>query len=214
MTTAAGRVYPILDPDALASAGLLQVAALVAEAGVEWLQLRDKSSHDRQLLARARGVRAAAPSLKLWVNDRIDIALLAQAEGVHLGQDDLPARVAGELNEALLVGCSCHGDAQVEAAQRDPAVDVVAIGPVFATSSKANHSVPVGLEGVRTARSLTDKPLVAIGGIDADSAAEVIAAGADRVAIISALGSGSLLGVERLLGDIIGAIHRYHGEGR
>jgi len=152
------------------------------------VQLRAKAVSDGALLELARDAVAAARALggRLIVNDRPDVALLAAADGVHLGQDDLLPRDARTvLPEGAIVGLSTHGDRQVEAAADDP-VDYVAIGPVFATRTKPDSQPPVGLEGVRSARTRTRRPLVAIGGITVDNARAVIEAGADGIAVLSA----------------------------
>jgi thiamine-phosphate pyrophosphorylase len=128
----------------------------------------------------------------LIINDRVDICLAADADGVHLGQDDLSPesarRIFGQVKDgkARLIGFSTHNLAQVIAADALP-IDYIAIGPVFATGSKANPDPVVGLEGVRQARQATKKPLVAIGGITRQNCSQVKAAGADAVAVISDL---------------------------
>jgi thiamine-phosphate pyrophosphorylase len=123
----------------------------------------------------------------LILNDRADLALAADCAGVHLGQDDLSAEGARVVaGERLLIGVSCHNLEQVASADAGPA-NYIAIGPVFATTSKAWPDPVVGLEGVRAARSLTRKPLVVIGGITRANCRSVIEAGADSVAVISDL---------------------------
>jgi thiamine-phosphate pyrophosphorylase len=120
----------------------------------------------------------------LVVNDRPDIAVLAGAAGVHVGQEDLdPEQARGVVGEDLWVGASTHNVEQFRAAAASSA-DYIAIGPIFATTSKANPDPVVGLELIRQARPLTNKPIVAIGGITLERAASVIAAGADSVAVI------------------------------
>jgi thiamine-phosphate pyrophosphorylase len=128
----------------------------------------------------------------LIINDRVDICLAADADGVHLGQDDLSPESARKIfdqvkdGKSRTIGFSTHHLAQVIAADSLP-IDYIAIGPVFATGSKANPDPVVGLEGVRQARRVTKKPLVAIGGITRQNCAQVKAAGADAVALISDL---------------------------
>jgi thiamine-phosphate pyrophosphorylase len=120
------------------------------------------------------------------VNDRVDVAVLAGAAGVHLGQEDLPVLAARELlGDAKIIGLSTHNGEQVEAAQALSA-DYIAVGPIFATSTKADTEPVVGLEGLRSLRGRTTKPLMAIGGVTVANAAAVIEAGADSVAVISA----------------------------
>jgi thiamine-phosphate pyrophosphorylase len=151
--------------------------------------VRGKDLSDGALLALAREAVAAAraPGALLLVNDRPDIALLAEAAGAHLGQEDLSPRDARRVLPAgAILGLSTHEDRQVEFAADEP-VDYVAIGPVFATRTKPDAHAAVGLEGVRSARARTRRPLVAIGGITAENARAVIEAGADGVAVLSAV---------------------------
>ena len=123
----------------------------------------------------------------LIMNDRADLCLAADFDGVHVGQDDLsPEAVRRVVGPGRMVGVSTHNVPQVREADGWP-VDYVAVGPVYATASKANPDPVIGLEGVRQARALTSKPLVAIGGITAANMDEVFAAGADAVAMISGL---------------------------
>ena len=123
------------------------------------------------------------------MNDRADLCLAADFDGVHVGQDDLWPEMVRGLIGSRIVGVSTHSPEQVAEASADPAgpADYIAIGPVFATGSKLNPDPVVGLEGVRRARQLTTKPLVAIGGITLENCRKVLDAGADSVAIISAL---------------------------
>jgi thiamine-phosphate pyrophosphorylase len=121
------------------------------------------------------------------LNDRVSLVRTAGYDGVHVGQEDLsPADARAMLGSGVVVGISTHGERQLRDAADSP-VDYVAIGPVFATSSKQVPDPVVGLEGVRAARALTDKPLVAIGGISRVNCASVVEAGADSVAVISDL---------------------------
>lgn len=169
--------------------------------GARLVQVRAKDLPARALLALACEGVAAARSRGglLVVNDRPDVALLAGADGVHLGQEDLQPRDARQgLPAGALVGLSTHDDRQVEAAAAEP-VDYIAIGPVFPTRTKADARPAVGLEGVRSARARTRLPLVAIGGITADNARAVIEAGADGVAVLSAVLAG---------GDVVAAVRR------
>jgi thiamine-phosphate pyrophosphorylase len=185
------RLYPILDAGLLERAGLSLegFAQQLRAAGVRFLQYRDKDSSDEAVLERAALLRRIFPSSDscLILNDRVLLVQASGFDGVHVGQDDLsPAEVRALLGPEILVGVSTHGDAQLRAAADGPA-DYVAIGPVYATSSKENPSPVVGLEGVRAARALTAKPLVAIGGITRMNCSAVIEAGADSVAVISDL---------------------------
>lgn len=163
------------------------MAGELAAGGATWIQYRNKTGSGRELLADAKSLRAAEPRITWIMNDRPDVALAAGFAGVHVGQDDLsPVGARAVCRPPLLLGISTHSVEQVREAEPMP-VDYIAIGPVFATRSKSNAHPAVGLEGVRLARSLTSKPLVAIGGITVENCAEVIAAGADSVAVISEL---------------------------
>lgn len=185
------RFYPIVDGDLLQGRDPAEFAREIAAAGAEIIQYRHKNAGPREILANARSiamhVRAAAPEIRLILNDRADLCRAAGFDGVHLGQDDLSVAGARKLcAPPLWVGLSTHNPEQVQAAAELP-VDYLAIGPVFATGSKQRPDPVVGLEGVRLARSLTSKPLVAIGGITVENAAQVREAGADAVAVIGAL---------------------------
>ena len=184
------KLYPITDRRLSGLSHAAQVARLI-EGGAGFIQLREKHLSPREFyreaedalkIARERGVR-------LVVNDRADIALALGADGVHLGQDDMPAAAARSLlGERAIIGCSTHSVEQAIEAARMP-VSYIAIGPVFATVSKEKPDPVVGLEGVRRVREAVGRsmPLVAIGGITRDNARSVLAAGADSVAIIGAL---------------------------
>ena len=184
------RVYPILDSDALARRGLAleTAAAAFLEGGAGILQIRHKGHWSRDFFAATENVARLCREngTPLIVDDRADFALLLDA-GLHVGQDDLSPRDARKLigSEATL-GYSSHNMGQLVAAGGEP-VDYVAIGPIFATSSKRNPDPVVGVDEIRRCRSLIEKPLVAIGGIALENAAEVWAAGADSVAVIGAL---------------------------
>lgn len=180
----------IVDADAAARAGWAFVA--VAEAclngGARFIQVRGKSLASGELLDATRAIvalarRAGATTI---VNDRADVAKMAAADGVHLGQTDLPPHAArAVLGPGAIIGRSTHTAAQIDAALREP-IDYLAIGPVFATSTKATGFDAVGLPMVeRAARS--GRPIVAIGGITIETAASVIKAGASSVAVISDL---------------------------
>ena len=183
------RLYAILDVACFPDAGEMFAAAEeLAVAGVTLLQYRDKSGNARQMLQGARELRARlGPSIKLVMNDRADLCLAAGFDGLHVGQDDLSPESARKIiGPARWLGVSTHNPDQLAEADKTSA-DYLAIGPVFATSSKTNPDPIVGLEGNRRARELTRKPLVAIGGITRANARAVIEAGADGVAVISDL---------------------------
>ena len=188
------RLYAILDaalfPD---GRSLLKAADELATAGVTFLQYRDKSGNARQMLEHALELKRLVGSrVRLMMNDRADLCVAADFDGLHLGQDDLSPEAARRIigtafhGKTRWLGVSTHNPSQLAQADRAPA-DYLAIGPVFATMSKANPDPVVGLDGVRRARELTRKPLVAIGGITRANARSVIDAGADSIAVISDL---------------------------
>lgn len=189
------RVYAIADLGLLGEHALPDAVAAMAEAGVRWIQLRAKRASGDTVYALAEACcRAVERSgATLWIDDRVDVAALLPVGGVHLGQGDLPPAAARPLLPgAALIGASTHDLAQLAGAAADDAVDVVAIGPVFPTRSKAAPDPVIGLDTVREARRLTRKPLVAIGGIDETNVAAVLAAGADSVAVLSAVCRGDV----------------------
>ncbi len=185
------RFYPILDTHVLAKAGITTatMARALARAGVQLAQFRHKGTYTREVFSQAE---EAARILKdggvrFIINDRADVALMLHADGVHLGQDDLPlACVRAIAASALTVGLSTHNEAQLREADGQPA-DYLAIGPVFGTQSKENPDPVAGVRELARLRPLTRKPLVAIGGITRANVRDVLAAGADSVAVISDL---------------------------
>jgi thiamine-phosphate pyrophosphorylase len=157
------------------------------QAGIRFLQYRDKEAADEIVLQRAALLRTIFPDSCLILNDRVSLAAAAHYDGIHVGQEDLcPAQTRATLGPAALIGVSTHTEDQIRRATASPA-DYIAIGPVFATASKLDPDPVVGLDGVRAARAMTTKPLVAIGGINRSNCALVIEAGADSVAVISDL---------------------------
>ena len=183
------RLYAILDSSCFPDSQVLfSTAEELLAGGVTLLQYRDKSGKAREMLEQARELkRRLGGSVKLMMNDRADLCLAAGFDGVHVGQDDLSAEGARKIiGGRVWLGVSTHNSEQVEEADKTSA-DYIAIGPVFSTASKVNPDPVVGLDGVRKARALTRKPLVAIGGINRANCRSVIEAGADSVAVISDL---------------------------
>jgi thiamine-phosphate pyrophosphorylase len=194
------RLYVIVDfslfsshPDPIPA--LVRYAESLLSSGATLIQLRDKSepAQPRRFLSCARELRRITMGrATLIINDRLDLCLASDADGVHLGQDDLSPAAARKIFDSIndgkkgLIGYSTHNLSQVREADALP-IDYIAIGPVFATSSKANPDPVIGLEGVRAARQTTQKPLVAIGGITRQNCRQVTEAGADSVAVISDL---------------------------
>jgi thiamine-phosphate pyrophosphorylase len=202
------RLYAILDPAYFSSlSGMCAAAQELASVGVTLIQYRNKFGNARVMLEHARELRRIFPKdqnphfsqnrgemghpitnfVRLIINDRADLGLAADFDGVHVGQDDLsPESVRKIIGPDRWLGVSTHNPEQMREADLTSA-DYLAIGPVFATSSKEKPDPVVGLDGVHRARALTRKPLVAIGGITRANTASVIEAGADSVAVISDL---------------------------
>jgi thiamine-phosphate pyrophosphorylase len=191
------KLYPIVDRAVLEARGIRTVcfAGEMARAGVGMVQYRDKGGRPQAVLRAAEEISGVFEGMdaKLIMNDRADLAVLAGWSGVHVGQTDLSACDARRVlvgrpsvGGKQVVGVSTHCDDQVLAANAGCA-DYVAVGPVFATGSKADAEPAIGLEGVRRARALTTKPIVAIGGITRENARSVMDAGADSVAVIGGL---------------------------
>ena len=204
------RLYPIVDAGLLRRSGISfeSFAMELRIAGIRFLQLRDKESPDGELLARARILRSIFPAgdATLILNDRPDLCVPAGFDGVHLGQeDDAPEKARAMIGPERILGYSTHNAAQMQAAAGCP-VDYLAIGPVFATTSKERPDPVVGPGGVREARRLTRRPLVAIGGITEATSAEVMRSGADSLALISALLPSGGRSVAEVLRDILAAI--------
>ncbi len=189
MSFALPRLYAIIDAAQTGNRSTAAVSDALLAAGVKLIQYRDKQASSRvlyenslELAARARQANAV-----LIVNDRADVARVVQADGVHVGQDDLSVELVRRvLGAGKRIGCSTHHPDQVRDAERSSA-DYIAFGPIFETQSKQQPDPVVGLEGLRDARRLTRKPLVAIGGITLKNARAVMEAGADSVAVISDL---------------------------
>lgn len=190
-----GPLYAIADAGRIPPARLAGAVAEMAGAGVLTIQLRAKRLPDRELwrlseqvLSRLEGWRG-----ELWIDDRVDLAAALPFSGVHLGRRDLPPALARPLlPDAVAIGLSTHDERQAAEADGDPAVDWIAIGPVFPTASKENPDPALGPEGVTAAHACTGKPLIAIGGIDERTIAAVLDAGADSAAVISAVCDGDV----------------------
>jgi thiamine-phosphate pyrophosphorylase len=201
-------LYPILDTDALARANvpLGTAAQALYDAGLRWVQYRDKRGRDAAVVESTRKLRAIFPAGEavLILNDRVHLCAAVDADGVHIGQEDMaPAEARRILGSERLLGVSTHNIAQMRAALATGVPDYLAIGPVYATGSKENPDPVLGLEGVRAARALTPLPLVAIGGISRETARMVIEAGADAVAVISALLPGGARDMSKTVRDFL-----------
>jgi thiamine-phosphate pyrophosphorylase len=186
---AGSRLYPLTDRNLSGLSHADQVLQL-SEAGASLVQLREKEAFPAEFYAQAdEAMRIARErGLKVIINDRVDIALALKADGVHLGQNDLPPQAARRLlGPNAIIGFSTHDPGQARAAAQLP-IDYLAIGPIFSTASKVASDAPVGLEGLRLVRQAVGAiPLVAIGGITVENSGSVLNAGADAVAVISAI---------------------------
>ena len=184
------RFYPILDLEIAARHGVDPVAAAeqILEGGAKILQFRHKGFFSREVFAQLERVAELCrdAGVQFVVNDRADLAAITGA-ALHLGQDDLtPSSARRVVGLATLIGFSTHNERQLRAAAAEPA-NYLALGPIFGTASKQNPDPVVGIDELRRLRPLTDRPLVAIGGITRSNAQSVLAAGADSVAIIGDL---------------------------
>jgi thiamine-phosphate pyrophosphorylase len=183
------KLYPLTDVGLTGLTHAEQVRRL-ANGGASLIQLREKTMGAREFYESAKTAVMVAKqfSIKLIINDRVDIAVAVGADGVHLGQDDLPVAAARELlGPKAIIGLSTHNSSQAQAAMNLP-IDYLAAGPVFSTSTKDDTAPKLGLEGVREVRNAVGEfQLVAIGGITANTALDVFCAGANSIAIINAL---------------------------
>ena len=185
---AALRLHLVTDAALCGPRGVEAVVAAAVRGGATCVQLREKQLDTRPFVERARALRAllAPLGVPLIINDRLDVALAVGADGVHVGQSDLPPEDVRRLMPHALIGLSVENPEQVRAAADMP-VDYLGVSPVFSTPSKQDTAPALGLEGLRAMRALTDLPLIAIGGIDLNNAAQVLAAGADGLAVVRAL---------------------------
>ncbi len=182
-------LYIILDPSVCSNCPLSEALAQSAQAGARIFQYRNKTASMKEAYGEAMLLRKAAAEVGAWfiVNDRCDLALAVDADGVHLGQQDLPYDYARKvMGPDKLIGLSTHNAKQVtEAEGLKP--DYIGFGPIFKPGSKQDHDPVVGIEGLREVRPLTKLPIFAIGGIAVENVEEVMQAGANGVAVISAI---------------------------
>lgn len=192
-------VYLVTEP-------LADLASVVAEAvsgGIDLVQVRDKAADTASLINTIQDIRRRV-SVPIIVNDDLDAA--TRADGVHLGADDLPPTEARRvLGAAAIVGWSINDPAQLDDAEQVAACDYVAVSPVWATSTKPDHQTPLGLNGLRTIAQRTDRPVVAIGGVNAARAVEAVAAGADAVAVVTAITRSA--DPRRAAAELVEAVH-------
>jgi thiamine-phosphate pyrophosphorylase len=188
------RLNAIVDPERANGRSLVELTRLIVAGGATLIQLRDKHGSTRRMIEEARAIKGAlaGSGVPLVVNDRVDVALIAQADGVHVGQDDMRVEDARRLlGPKAIIGLSIKSVALANAAPIDQ-LDYVGVGGVYATTSKDNPNPPIGTAGLREIVAAfrarrRDLPICGIAGIDAGNAADVVAAGADGVAVISAL---------------------------
>ncbi|MEP9366151.1 thiamine phosphate synthase [Xanthobacter sp. VNH20] len=182
-------LYLVTDPAQTAARGLLATVEQAVQGGVTLVQLRDPQAKGRALVEQARALKAllAPHGIPLIINDRVDVALAADADGVHLGQDDIdPAAARAVLGAGRILGLSV-GSPEELAVSDLSGVDYVGVGPVKATGTKSDAGGAIGVAGLAALRKLISLPLVGIGGIDAAIAPDIIRAGADGIAVVSAL---------------------------
>jgi thiamine-phosphate pyrophosphorylase len=185
-------LYLVTDPEMTARRGLLETVAAAVEGGVTIVQLRQKDGPARQMVEAGRALKAllASRGIPLIVNDRIDVAHAIGADGVHVGQDDLPPAAAREmLGPHAIIGLSLTAGDQMDTL--DASVDYVGLGPIFPTGTKLDAAPALGETAFAALRRRIPRPVVAIGGITLANAAQAIGAGADGIAVVSAICSAA-----------------------
>lgn len=182
-------LYLVTDPDLTRGRSVLDVVKAAVSGGVTLVQLREKQATTREFIARASEVKRflAKVGVPLIINDRVDVALAVRANGVHLGADDMPYVMARDiLGPEAIIGVSVQSLSEAVAVSAS-GPDYLAVSPVFATTTKPDHAAPFGSEGLRAVRAAVPDVLIAIGGINVENAAEVAGAGADGIAVVTAL---------------------------
>lgn len=181
------KIYLILDYG-LVGDRISEYAKAILDTGVNLIQIRAKDISDAQFLTQACQIRRITKDneIALIINDRIDIALAIEADGVHLGQDDIPLIIARKLLGERIIGISTHNLIQAKKAEKDGA-DYIALGPIFKTNTKFDAGIPLGVELITKIKQAVTIPVVAIGGINEDNIQQVLNAGADMVAVASAI---------------------------
>ena len=183
------RLCLVTDRDLSMGRSLLEVVGAAVHGGATMVQLREKTAATRAFLEEARALKALLAPLRvpLIINDRVDIALAVEADGVHVGQTDMPVEmVRALLGPGAIIGLSITNHQQINSP--DAALpDYLGLGPLYLQQTKPNAATPLGVEGFRALRAATTKPVVAIGGLKVDNSAPVLAAGADGLAVVSAI---------------------------
>lgn len=188
-TTLDFRVYLVLDPDLTAQFGMVETAVAAAQAGAGLIQLRAPNWKKRACYDCAIALKKALRPfhIPLIVDDHVDVALAAQADGVHVGQKDLPIEVVRQLvGPDMIVGLSINNLAQLES-MNPHLVDYIGVGPVFATTTKKDADAPIGVSGLSNIAQLSPVPVVGIGGINEERTVEIARTAADGIAVISAI---------------------------
>ena len=182
-------VYLVTDRELARGRTTLEIAGAAIRGGVSCIQLREKMCSTREFIDESLAIRSllARHGIPLIINDRVDVALAVKADGIHLGQKDMPCRMARQIiPESMIVGISVESLDDAIAAQKDGA-DYLGVSPIYPTPTKTDTAQPLGLKGLRSIRSEVDLPLVGIGGLNADNVEAVIHNGADGVAVVSAI---------------------------
>lgn len=183
------RLCLVTDRGLAAGRSVVDIALAAVRGGATMVQLREKEATTRAFVDEARALKAAlAPfGVPLAINDRLDVALAVDADGLHVGQDDMPVEAARRLmRPGKFIGLSITAVGQVQRPDAE-AADYLGVGPIYAQRTKEDAAAPLGIGGLRRLRGLTGKPVVAIGGLTPDNSAPVLAAGADGLAVVSAI---------------------------
>ena len=186
-------LYLVTDRTLTKGRSTKEIVDAAVSGGITCVQLREKHCGTREFLDKALSLRPLLKTrnIPLIINDRLDIALAVEADGVHLGQSDMPIGMARKIaGNSLIIGISAESAEDALRAEQEGA-DYIGISPVFATATKTDTAPPLGLEGIRKIRTLVDIPLVGIGGINQDNAESVIVVGADGIAVVSAIVSAT-----------------------
>jgi thiamine-phosphate pyrophosphorylase len=182
-------VYLVTDRQLSRNRTTREIVAAAIKGGVSCVQLREKNCSTREFIEEALAIREllSIHGIPLIINDRVDVALAVNADGVHLGQTDMPHNMARQLvPKDMIIGISAESLSDTIAAQQDGA-DYIGVSPIYTTPTKRDTAPPLGLDGLQKIRAAVDTPLVGIGGLNADNAKEVIRNGADGVAVVSAI---------------------------
>jgi thiamine-phosphate pyrophosphorylase len=182
------RICLVTDRELSKGRSLVDVVGAAVQGGVTMVQLREKTATTREFLEEARALKAllAPHRVPLVINDRVDIALAVDAEGIHVGQTDMPVEQVRAVAPGRIVGLSITNAAQMSRADTK-LCDYLGVGPLYLQQTKANASTPLGVEGFAKLRAMTDRPVMAIGGLKANNSAPVLAAGADGLAIVTGI---------------------------